>query len=270
MSEITVRAVDPGQADGAAPPEGTAIVRPLVHVRAVRARYLQRLADPAGAAASRAARAWAWALGETGHAPVTDRLTGTPPSRDEIEAEITEADQRRLHGTREGRADAAATVLRWLLGTDDHVPVRCTNPGELVGGFGDIVRSPEQMADLVVLARAAQQAAAARSLDVGAAPGEREHARQEADYLDGTLMTLAWVYGERPETPVSHAQAELTSRTLKRERLHAEDAIQQGADQPAAGRPSRFYGEGAQSTISWLLGDSTVPPYPFAESSDNQ
>jgi hypothetical protein len=203
VSEVTLKAVNPGQADGAEPPKGTAIVRPLSHVRAVRERYLQRFADPAEAAASRSARAWAWALGETAVAPVTDRLTATPPSRAEIEAEITEADQKRVGGTREGRADAAATVLLWLLGTDDHVPVHCTKPGELVGGFGDIVRSRKQIADLVELAQPAQGAAAARSLDTGAALGDGEHARREADYLDGVLTTLAWVLGERAETPMT-------------------------------------------------------------------
>ena len=270
MSEVTLKAVNPGQADGTAPPEGTAIIRPLTHVRAVRERYLQRFADPAEAAASRSARAWAWALGETALAPVTDRPTTSPPSRAEIEAELTEADQRRVHGTREGRADAAATVLRWLLGTDDHVPVRCSDPGELVGGFGDIVRSREQIADLVELAQPAQRAAAGRSLDTGSAPGDREHARREADYLDGVLMTLAWVGGERAETPITHVQVEMMTRTLKRERLHAEDVIEHGADRHAAGRPSRFYGEGIQSTISWLLGDSTVSPYPLAKPSTNR
>lgn len=270
MSEVTLKAVDPGQADVTAPPEGTAIVRPLRHVRAVRERYLQRFADPTEAAASRSARAWAWALGETTLAPVTDRLTAAPPSRAEIEAEITEADQRRVHGTHGGRADAAATVLRWLLGTDDHVPVRCTNPGELVGGFGDVVRSPQQMADLVALAGPAQRAAAVLSLDAGVVPGEREHARREADYLDAVLMTLAWVRGERAETPITHAHVETTTRTLKRERLHAEDATEQRADQHATGQPSRRYGEGVQSTISWLLGDSTAPPYPFAVPSTNR
>ena len=195
MSELTVRPVDPSQADDAAPPEGTAIVRPLRHVRAVRERYLQRFTDPAEAAASRSARAWAWALGETARAPVTDRPTATPPSRAEIEAEITEADERRVRGTREGRADAAATVLRWLIGDDDHVPVRCTNPGELVGGFGDIVRTREQIANLIVIAAPAQRAATVRSLDTGTAPGDREDTRREAEYLDGVLMTLAWVSG---------------------------------------------------------------------------
>jgi hypothetical protein len=179
-----------------------------------------------------------------------------------MEAEITEAERRRVRGTREDRADAAATVLCWLLGMDDHVPVRCTDPGDLVGGFGDIVRSREQIADLIVLAAPAQRAAAMRSLDAVTAPGDREGARREAEYLDGVLMTLAWVSGRSTEAPVSHARAGATSRTLKRERLHAEDAIEEGADQPS---PS--YGEGVQSTISWLLGDSTAPPYPFAESS---
>jgi hypothetical protein len=209
-------------------------------------------------------------LGETALAPVTDRLTIVPPGRAEIEAEITEAGQRRAHGTRKARADAAATVLRWLVGTADHIPERSTNPGELVGGFGDIVRSREQIADLVVLARPAQETVTARSLDVGAAPSEREHARREADYLDGVLITLAWVCGECTETPVSHAQAEATTRALKRERLHAEDAIEQGADQRAPDRPSRSYGEGVQSAISWLLGDTTAHPYPFADSSTNR
>jgi len=270
VSEVTFKAVDSGQADVTAPPEGTAIVRPLSHVRAVRERYLQRFADPADAAASRSARAWAWALGETALAPVTDRLTSAPPGRAEMETELTEAERRRVNGPREGRADAAATVLRWLLGIDDHVPVRCTNPGELVGGFGNVVRSLQQMADLVVLAQPAQRAAVARSLDPGTAPDEREHARREADYLDGMLMTLAWVCGERAETPITHAQVETTARNLKRERVHAEDAMEQCADQHAADQPSRPYGEGVQSTISWLLGDSTAPPYPFAVPSTNR
>lgn len=71
--------MDPGRAGSAAPPAGTAIVRLLAHVRAVRERYLQRFADPAKAAASRSAQAWTWALGEIRIAPVTDRPTATSP-----------------------------------------------------------------------------------------------------------------------------------------------------------------------------------------------
>ena len=167
MTRVTVKFVESGQPDDTAPPAGTAIVRPLRHVRAVRERYLQRFADPAEAAASRSARAWAWALGEIAIAPVTDRKTRVPPSRTEIEAEIGMADERRLRGDRENRADAAATILRWLIGVDDHVPVRCENPGELVGGFGDIVRPRAEIAETVALAVDAQRQAMARSLDTG-------------------------------------------------------------------------------------------------------
>ena len=115
MTGVTVKVVESGQADDMAPPPGTAIVRPLRHVRAVRERYLQRFADPAEAAASRSARAWAWALGETAVAPVTDRKTTVPPAGPRSKPR-SQADERRLRGDRENRADAAATILRWLIG----------------------------------------------------------------------------------------------------------------------------------------------------------
>ncbi len=104
MTRATVNRVDTDRIDDHAPPGGTAIVRPLRHVRAVRERDAAQPADPSEATAqSRSARAWAWALGE-------------------------------------------GIILRWLIGDDDHVPIEAENPGELVGGFGDVVRSPEQIA----------------------------------------------------------------------------------------------------------------------------
>ena len=201
MTRATVDRVDAEHLDGEAPPSGTAIVRPMRHVRAVRERYLRRFADPAEAAASRSARAWAWALGESRTAPVTDRLTVVPPSRPEIEAEITAADERRLRGDKENRADAAATVMRWLIGDDDHVPVRSENRGALVGGFGDVVRSPEQITAALVLAAEGQQRAAAQGRDLDAGADARAFARQDADYLNGVMATLAWVLGERASSP---------------------------------------------------------------------
>ena len=168
MTRATVNRVDTDRIDDQAPPSGTAIVRPLRHVRAVREHDAAQSADPSEAAAeSRSARAWAWALGESTTAPVTDRVTAVPPSRSDIEAEITAADERRLRGDQDNRADAAAIILRWLIGDDDHVPVEAENPGELVGGFGDVVRSPEQIAG--ILALAAEGAAASR----GPGPGPR-------------------------------------------------------------------------------------------------
>jgi len=202
MTRATVNRVDTDRIDDHAPPGGTAIVRPLRHVRAVRERDAAQPADPSEASAqSRSARAWAWALGEGTTAPVTDRLTAVPPSRPDIEAEITAADERLFRGDQENRADAAAIILRWLIGDDDHVPVEAENPGELVGGFGDVVRSPEQIAGILALAAEGVQRAAARSRGLDAGADARAFARQDADYLDGVLATPAWVLGERASSP---------------------------------------------------------------------
>jgi len=262
MTRVTVTFVGDGQVDDAAPPHGTAIVRPLRHVRAVRERHALRFADPAEAATSRSARAWAWALGENTTAPVTDRQTAVPPRRSDIEAEIAAADERRLRGDRENRAEAAATILRWLIGDDDHVPVRGENRGELVGGFGDIVRSPQEIADILALATQRQPRVPATDRDADADPDDPQMVRQDADYLDGVVATLAWVLGERPESPITRIHPhELTTRDLKAERVHAEDIIEQARHPWMADRlPRPWYGEGVKFTITWLLGDSTAPP----------
>ena len=237
MTRTTVNHVDADRIDEA-PPHGTAIVRPLRHVRAVREHDAAQSADPSEAAAeSRSARAWAWALGESATAPVTDRVTAVPPSRSDIEAEITAADERLFRGDQENRADAAAIILRWLIGDDDDVPVEAENPGELVGGFGDVVRSPEQIAGILALAAEGVQRAAAQGRDLDADADARAFARQDADYLNGVMATLAWILGERAESPVSHPYSrELTTRDLKMERVR-----RRGRDRavqvPLDGRP---------------------------------
>jgi hypothetical protein len=228
--------------DDDAPPVGTAIVRPLRHVNAVRQRHVEQLADRAAGEESRSARTWGWALGETSVAPVTDELTTVPPNKAEIEAEIAEADERRLRGDRENRADGAATILRWLIGEDDHVPVRGPNPGGLVGGFDDVVRSPDQIA-----------AAIARLTD----------SIMSEDYQAGVMATFNWVTDRSSRSPVSETQvALLTMRDLKIERLHAEDLI--GRSDYRSGIRSTFwadYGLGVKRTIDWLFGDSTTGPF---------
>jgi hypothetical protein len=262
MTGTTARLPEGGEADDERPPVNTAILRPLRHVRAVRQRYLERFADPADAATSPSARAWAWALGEIAVAPVSGRDTAVPPHRAEIDAELALADARRLSGDRENRAGAAAIVLRWLIGVDDHVPVHGENPGELVGGFGDVVRPRDEIADTVALAVHAQRGAMAKILDPSGPTGERQDAGQDVDYLDGITVTLAWVCGERAEAPITQVQPrEITAAVLKHERVYAEDVIEQGRDRWAADwLPSRWYGEGVRSTINWLLGDSTLTP----------
>jgi hypothetical protein len=275
MTGATVNRVTASH-DDEAPPRGTAIVRPLRHVRAVRERHAARFADPSEAAKSRSARAWAWALGESATAPVTDLVTAVPPSRPDIEAEITVADERRLRGDQENRADAAATILRWLIGDDDHLPVRGENRGELVGGFGDVVRSPEQMAGILALAAQGLRQAAVQGRDLDAGADARAFARQDAGYLNGVIATLAWVFGERADPPITSSHSrELTTRALKMQRVHAEDVIEQSRYPWMADRlPPLWYGEGVKFTITWLLGDWTAPPVdpagrgPYSENSE--
>ena len=262
MTAVTVKYVNVGQDDDMAPPPGTAIVRPLRHVRAVRGRHAERFADASEAAASRSAHAWAWALGECAIAPVTGRETPVPPSRSDIEAEISAADERRLHGDRENRADAAAIILRWLIGDDDRVPVQGDGRGELVDGFGDVVRSSVEIVGVLAIAIESQQRAQATGRDIDADPDDRQLARQDADYLNGVVVTLAWVLGERAESPITRGRSrELTTRDLKVERIQAEDVIEQARNPGTAGRlPSPWYGEGVKFSITWLLGDWTTPP----------
>jgi hypothetical protein len=253
--------MDPAQADDMAPPPGTAVVRPLRHVRAVRERYLQRFTDPAAATSSRSALAWAWALSETATSPVTDRTTAVPPSRPEIEAEITVADERRLRGDQENRADAAAAILRWLIGDDDHIPVLGENRGELVGGFGDVVRSQEQIVNILARATEGQQRATARGRDVDTEPRDQQVPWQQAEYLGGVIATLAWLLGRRAYAPITHKQTRhLTSTDLKSERLHAEDVEQIIYASKENQQPSRGYAAGVKLSIAWLLGDQVVPP----------
>jgi hypothetical protein len=262
MTAVTVNHVDADQDNDKGPPSGTAIVRPLRHVRAVRQRHAIRYADPAELATSRSARAWAWALGENATSPVTDRRTAIPPSRPDIGAEIVAADERRLRGDRENRADAAATILRWLIGRNDHVPVRCDNPGELVGGFGEVVRSRQQIADALAIAVNGQRCASAQAQGLNMDLGSRSAERQQEAYFDGVTATLAWVLGKRGESPIAGAySASVSGRDLKAERVRAEDVTDQVrypwlADQ----LPTPWYGEGVKSSIAWLLGDQTASP----------
>ena len=236
MTGVSVGSVDEGSAD--APPVGTAIVRPMRHVRAVRERQAEQRAERTSAGESRAWRAWGWALGESAVAPVTDRVTDVPPSREEIEAEIAEADKRRMRGDRENRADGAANVLRWLIGADDRIPVRGQNRGELVGGSGDIVRSADQISRVLDEARQCRQAGL-----------------RAADYLDGVIATLEWVIGERSRAPISrHRAGPVIDRQLRQERLHAEDVV---AQRGQAGILPANFGNGVRLSITWLLGEGT-------------
>jgi hypothetical protein len=193
---------------------------------------------------------------------VTDRHTPIPPGRSEIEAEIAVADERRLRGDHENRADAAATILRWLIGVDDHVPLRGKNRGALVSAFGDVVRSREQIAHFLAIANDRRRQAADKERNAGASQADRQFARRNADYIGGVIATLEWVLSQRAEAPItSWCYPEVTAKELKAERLHADDLIEQARRPWTANYlPQYGYGEGVEYTIIWLLGDHITPP----------
>lgn len=217
------------------PPAGTAIVRPLRHVSAVRERHLAQLAARTLGAESLSARAWSWALGETSTAPVTERKTVVPPSKADMQAEIAVADDRTLNGKRESRADGAARVLRWLVGDDDHLPVRGSDRGELVGGFADVVRSSVEIVEL---------------LRIMSVPITLD----DPDYREGVSATINWVLDRKLPAPISgNAAPELTTRDLKLERLHAQDLAERCQNSFDSRLPNSF-GLGVVQAIDWLLG----------------
>jgi hypothetical protein len=246
MTERTSNQAEPAAVGEDAPPVRTAIVRPLRHVRAVRQRHLEQLAGRSADGESRSARAWSWALGETATAPVSGRTTAVPPGRPDIAAEISEADDRRLRGDHEDRADGAATVLRWLIGDDDHLPVSVPDKGVLVGSFGDVVRSPSQVASAVAGLSSPEHQGERRGNDLA----------NQHDFRDGALATLSWIQNRRAHSPIGGTQAkDLTTRDLKVERLCALDLVEDVARDPASPRPSD-YGSGVKAAIDWLLGDA--------------
>jgi hypothetical protein len=122
MTGTTASLSEGGEADDEGCPVNTAILRPLRHVRAVRQRYLQRFADPADAATSLSARAWARALGEIAVAPVSGRDTAVPPHRAEIDTVALAVHAQRGAMAKSlapsvptgERQDAARTLTTWM------------------------------------------------------------------------------------------------------------------------------------------------------------
>jgi len=142
------------------------------------------------------------------------------------------------------------------------MPVRGPGRGALVGGFGDVVRSSEDIARVLALAAPEQQPHGWHRRDANARDGTRELSKHDVNYLRSVAATLAWVLGDCDEAPVSRTRAGvLTTKDLKVERVHAEDLIEQAVQPLAADNsPPLEYGEGVKLSIDWLLGYMTVPP----------
>ena len=166
-----------------------------------------------------------------------------------------------MRGDSENRADAAATILRWLIG-DDRVPVHTENPAELVDGFGDVVRSQDQIAAILVLASAGHEGATTSGRDVNADRTPGGALSRTATTSTGWRRRLPGSSASGPRAPITHSRPrELTTRDLKAERVHAEEVIEQARNTGMIGRlPPPSFGEGVKLTITWLLGASTTPP----------
>jgi hypothetical protein len=233
---------------------GEAVVRPAAHVEAVRRDAMQaaeRRAAQTGQAPSHfITDAISWALGERERAAP---FTGAASS--DVDAEVRacaaflestpwsddEADSIR-------RARHVLKLLQWLTGADDRPPTYCreTQPGDLVGGRGRIVRADAEIGAMLQMARE-KLAAGQTSYALG------------ADWHQGVIATLEWALGGRAESPIlgkAHSglpdgpqiaivQAEAEERTTPPLRptdipLHFADAV--------------------ASTCRWLLGGTTRPP----------
>ena len=207
MTTVTVKNVDASQADDMAPPPGTAIVRPLRHVRAVRERTRSgSLIPPRLRPRVRLARG----PGRWESTPPRRSLTGRrrfrpagptskPRSPPRTKGACAATARTGQTPPRPSCAGLSATMTMSRSGT--------TIVGELVGGFGDVVRSRKQIADVLAIAAEGRQRATAivRNIDAGSGrPGASP--QQDADYLDGVVATLAWVLGEQAEAP-SHSSS---------------------------------------------------------------
>jgi len=233
-------------------------MRPRDHVENVRTDALRaatRSAARTGAVpSSLITDTISWALGDGGHALFTD-----PPTADigpaEIAAEVS-ACRVFLQSTpwSEDAADAirrarhVLTVLEWLTGVDDRPPTYCreTEPGDLVGGRGRIVRPDAEIRRMTALAKA-KLAAGQTSYALG------------ADWHQGVIATLEWALGDRAASPVlGKAPSGLPEdRDIAIEQGEAEDhlaAPRRGIDIPL------HFADAVACTCRWLLAGTTQPP----------
>jgi hypothetical protein len=240
------------------PPPG-AIVRPRQQVEAVRRDAVaaaERRAARSGAAPSHfIAGAISWALGDQEIAPFTCTRTVSGAVDADIYTELGSC-RSYLQATpwseeadaAIGRAQHVLKLLEWLTGADDIPPTyrRETEPGDLVGGRGRIIRSAAEIRRMLQLARA-NLAAGPASLELG------------ADWLQGVIAALRWVLGDLAESPVL---GQVISGLPDGAHVTIEqDEAAERITPPLrpASMPAR-YCDAVASTCRWLLGGTTRPP----------
>jgi hypothetical protein len=241
-------------------PPALAVIRPRDHIENVRADAIRAATEIAAGDDNHPdfffiSHAISWALGDHDIAPFTRRRTPAPSQRPDIEAEITNC-RSFLHTTAwsesaEDRIDAARAVLKileWLTGADDRPPTygRQTEPGDLVGGRGRIVRTEAAIRSMRSLAQAKL------------ASGQASHALC-ADWHHGVIDTLHWVLGDRSVTPMlATAQPGMPDGgRIAVEQAEAEDHLVDPASRPGI---AYHYADAVACTCRWLLGNTTRPP----------
>jgi hypothetical protein len=236
-----------------------AVVRPRDHVENVRADAIRATAEIAAASGDPQrlfiADAIAWALGEHDTAPFTGKPNPAGANRSDVEAEIAQC-RSFLHNTpwseseanRIDEARAALKILEWLTGSDDRPPTYCpaTQPGDLVGGRGRIVRSDAQIRSMLALAQAKL------------ASDQTSHALG-ADWHHGVIQTLRWVLGERTATPtLGTVRSGLPDGArIAIEQSEAEDQL---AGSGTHSGIAYHYADAIACTCRWLLGGTTRQP----------
>lgn len=259
-----------GPAPRPAQPHGRgAVIRPPQHVEAVRADAIRAAEE--NAAEFRIppdhliSETIEWTLGHRPAAPFTGTPSPAGARGEQVAAEIT-ACRRYLQSTpysekAENTIDRARDVLKileWLTGADDVPPTytRGTQPGDLVGGRGPVVRSYTQVRTMA--ARAREQLAAGDTTGWGSGPGWHE----------GVIATLSWVLGGRADPPMAHPGGTACSHPpsdglpgpaeMRRERGAAEEHIQVLGYRHGDIVPG--YADAVACTLRWLWGQTTTPP----------
>jgi hypothetical protein len=246
-----------------------AIVRPRAHVEAVLAQSL-RETSPGG----RAALAWAWALAGGRPSPVTlSPVPGRPPARAEILAEAAAQPEgsRAPAGVPADFRDQlrqARSILAWLAGGSDEVPLDDDDRGRFVGARGGYARTDDDIrtvCDRAVLGLKAGDLPEVMSPSDARHPWRWDAAWMNAAWLRGVRDLLAWVLGERDASPLCARAVGLpTSYDLSHEEAAAGPVVMQGRPGGTRVEPARYpppqYGEGIQAAISWLRGQSTTAP----------
>jgi hypothetical protein len=249
-------------------PLPAAITRPREHVQAVLTHSLAETSSE-----GRAALAWTWALTGTRPSPITlSPAPGRPPAREEIRLE-SQAEPETSPAPPGVPADyhdqlaETRSILAWLIGTTDEIPLDDDQRGRFIGARDDYARTDH---DIRAVLNAAQRSLVRFDLPGQIDPADAANPWQwDASWMNaawnrGVRDLLGWVLGDKPTSPLTRRPVRWPDTyELTYEESAASDVIAQGRGMlPVDPRryPPPQYGEAIQATITWLRGETTTPP----------